>query len=55
MFEHANPSRHNMLEMFSEIKGSKLGLQLAGNKKTIHFSNIHLDDLRAIIEAEEGN
>ena len=55
MFEHANPSRHNMLELFSEIKGRKLDLQLGGNKKTIHFSNIHLDDLRAIIEAREGN
>ena len=52
MFMHANDSRDELKEKFLSMDGSELELTLAGLSKSIHFTQLHVEDLKVVLEVE---
>ncbi len=53
MFRHANQSKMQLMDLFLNMKGCRLEVTLARKQKSIHFTEVHISDLRAIIDSEE--
>ncbi|MCQ1537467.1 hypothetical protein FTO68_00455 [Methanocalculus taiwanensis] len=53
MFRHANQSKMQLKDLFLNMKGCRLEVTLARKQKSIHFTEVHISDLRAIIDSEE--
>ncbi len=54
MFKHANPSKDTMKERFLEMENGQLEVLLAGESVTLYFSEMHADDLRWVIDDQDG-
>lgn len=49
MFQYANNSKHNLRQMFDNMRGLTLTITLAKKELTVYFNETHLLDLRAIL------
>jgi hypothetical protein len=54
MFRHANAHKDQLLARFRNLEGAELQVQLAGSMRSIYFTDVHRDDLRAVLAAEEN-
>lgn len=54
MFRHANNSREKLKELISSQSSNEAPVVLANREHSIYFTRTHLNDLRAILAAEEG-
>ena len=52
MFKHANDDPSLIHKMFFELDGDELEIILAGESETIFFTEIHILDLKAVIEVD---
>ena len=52
MFMHANASKHEMKDRFLALDSSQLELTLADQPVAVYFTDIHLADLRVVIEVD---
>lgn len=52
MFLYANGSKDSLREMVKQLDGDKLIVVLAQRNAAIHFTETHIGDLQAIIDAE---
>ena len=55
MYMYANGSKKEMMELFHNLAGNKLEVVLAGEGKAIYFTDTHVFDLKAVIEAESSD
>ena len=53
MYRHANGSEGDTKRAFLAMTGNELTLTLAGTDTTAYFTETHITDLRAVIEAED--
>ena len=53
MFRHANNSRDTLKELISLISSNEVTVLLAKKEHSIYFTETHLNDLRAILAADE--
>ena len=54
MFQHANSTKDLMMEIFTELTRNELEVVLVQENKTVYFTEIHISDLRNIIEVDRG-
>lgn len=54
MFRHANSTKDLMMEIFTELTRNELEVVLAQENKTVYFTEIHIADLRKVIEVDRG-
>lgn len=54
MFRHANSTKDFMMEMFLELTGNELEVELAQKSATIYFTKTHIADLKKVIDVD-GN
>jgi hypothetical protein len=52
MFQHVNGSREQLKDLFVGMIGEELGVVLAQEPRTIHFTKTHIVDLRTIIDID---
>ena len=53
MYRHANNTADKVKSLFLDLKGTELGVILAGEDKTVYFTKTHVADLRVIIETDD--
>ncbi len=53
MFKHANESKEVLKDLFLNMNGNDLELTLAGRTVTLYFTELHRDDLEAVIKVDE--
>lgn len=53
MFKYANEQRGSMTELVATAAGLEIDLVLAGNETTAQFTEMHLADIKACLEAED--
>lgn len=53
MFQYANAHRDELLARFRDLDGTELKIQLAGSTRLIYFTEVHRDDLRAVLAADD--
>jgi hypothetical protein len=51
MFQHANPHRDALLKRFLDNNSLELQILIAGAMRPVYFTEVHRDDLRAILAA----
>jgi hypothetical protein len=49
MFQYANPSRDSLKATFLEMSGRELTITVADAIRTLYFTDVHRDDLRAVL------
>jgi hypothetical protein len=54
MFHHANDSKDMLDELFADIASDRIDVILANKDAAIYFTQTHLTDLRAILNAEQS-
>ena len=54
MFKHANGSEDTLLQLVKDSHGGALAIELASTDTQIYFTNTHLVDLQAVINADDG-
>jgi hypothetical protein len=54
MFQHANASRDELVELFEDFIGPQLSIVLADEDTTIYFTKTHIADLKEIVGSEAG-
>lgn len=54
MFKYANAQKAEMAELVATAAGLEIDVVLAGNETTVQFTEMHLADIKACLEAEEG-
>jgi hypothetical protein len=52
MWRYANGSRESLAELVDAMKGNLLTVELAGRPRKARFTETHVVDLRAVLEAE---
>ena len=53
-FQLANGSKPELKELFSNLVDGRMPVSLAGQTKTIYFTQTHLNDLRVAIESDKA-
>jgi hypothetical protein len=51
MFQYANGHRDSLLTAFSNMDGVELSVVVGGAARSVYFTEIHRDDLRAVLAA----
>jgi hypothetical protein len=51
MFQYANAHSDELLDRFRDLEGTALKIPLAGSMRTVYFTEVHRDDLRAVLAA----
>jgi hypothetical protein len=55
MYQHANSSHPQMLELFEQLNSNYLAIVLAQEEVTIYFTKTHVADLRAVVKVDRSD